>query len=124
MTELQKLCESIKIIAAAHFGYLERIEAKVDRLIEQGEKLMALVVVDKAQIDALVATIATLKTDEGTVLADVAAALKAALPTADPATAAVMTTAISDLTKADTDLKAADPGTPSTAPAPPGTPVP
>ncbi len=85
---------------------------------------MALVVVDKAQIDGLVAAIATLKTDEGTVLTDVAAALKAGLPTADPATAAVMTQAITDLTQADNVLKAADPGAPVTAPAPPGTPQP
>jgi len=81
---------------------------------------MALVVVDKAQIDGLVAAIATLKTDESTVLADVAAALKAGIPTADPATAAVMTQAVTDLTAADTALKAADPGTVPTAPAPPG----
>jgi len=85
---------------------------------------MALVVVDKAQIDGLVAAIATLKTDESTVLADVAAALKAGIPAADPATAAVMTQAVTDLTAADTALKAADPGTVPTAPAPPGTPTP
>ncbi len=85
---------------------------------------MALVVVDSAQITAMRAALDTLKTDEATVLADVAAALKAGLPTADPATAAIMTQAIADLTTADTNLKAADPGTPATAPAPPGTPQP
>ncbi len=109
-----------------YFGNaLARIEGKIDRLTLQQEKLMALVVVDSTQITALVATIATLKTDEGTVLTDVAAALKAIVPqVADPATAATITQAITDLTTADTNLKAADPGTPATAPAPAGTPAP
>ncbi len=103
---------------------LKRIENKVDRLIEQGDKLMALVVIDDSQVKGMRAALDIVVTDEKAVLADVAAALKSALPTADPATAAVMTTAIADLTKVDADIKAADPGAPSTAPAPPGTPAP
>jgi len=116
--------ENLKTILNFFIDSLVRIEGKIDTLTELGDKLMALVVVDSAQVDALVATIATLKTDEGTVLSDVAAALKAAVPTADPKTAAVLTQAVTDLTAADANLKAADPGAPATAPAPAGTPTP
>lgn len=74
-------------------------------------EILALVTVDSTQIDSVVSALASLKTDTAAALADIAAKLAAGQSTtADPATAAIIASAIADIGTLDGSIKAADPG--------------
>ena len=78
---------------------------------------MALVTVDSAQIDSVVATLATFKADVQTALADIAAKLsQTGSTTPDPATAAAISGVLNDIATLDANVKAADPGPVTTTP--------